>query len=190
MSDNNIYIYANKDQLVFEDYITSINQRLKGTIIHDKNKIKSILNKNNIIIFIYEIPELDFDIDNTHNNIFIVNTEQLTIDTMLEKIINFSKKYYIIDYSRENIDIMNKNNIFNTIYFPYIYNKDENYNLKVVTKEKKVLNLEEQDEDNFYSKYTVVNLVKGLTGSGVSFKINKDNSDYYVCINKEGENDS
>lgn len=65
---------------------------------------------------------------------------------------------------------------------------DENYNLKVVTKEKKVLNLEEQDEDNFYSKYTVVNLVKGLTGSGVSFKINKDNSDYYVCINKEGEN--
>ena len=65
---------------------------------------------------------------------------------------------------------------------------DDNFNLKVVTTEKQVSSLEDVEDDKFYAKYTVFTIVKGLSGKGVSFKINKGNSDYYICIGREGEN--
>tara|TARA_B110000971_G_scaffold15912_1_gene14708 strand:+ start:136 stop:837 length:702 start_codon:yes stop_codon:yes gene_type:complete len=64
---------------------------------------------------------------NINNNLFVLNTEQLSNNSHLNNIKRISNNLNIIDYSRENIDIMNKNNIKNTIYFPYIYNKTEIY---------------------------------------------------------------
>ena len=65
---------------------------------------------------------------------------------------------------------------------------DENNNLLVISKDKQVPDKKELEEDNFYSKYSVFTIVKGLSGKGVSFKVNKNNSDYYVCKRGEGEN--
>ena len=65
---------------------------------------------------------------------------------------------------------------------------DENNNLQVISKDKNVQNKNEVDEDTFYSKLSVFNIVKGLNGKGVSFMVNKDNNNYYIVRRGEGEN--
>ena len=130
-TNKRIYIYCDKSIYKFmEDYIISINKILKATIINKIDKNDNLMNKDNIIIFMQKIPNLGKKIDNTNNNILILNTEQLTRKEWLNYIKKISKDFIIIDYSKENIDIMNKHNIKNTIYFPYIYNSQEIYNLK------------------------------------------------------------
>ena len=129
--DIQIYIYAEKKNFkFFEDYINSINKILKAKIIDKIDNNLDIMDKNNIIIFMQKLPFLNFKINNYNKNLFILNTEQLTQKPWLNYFIEKSKDFMIIDYSRENISIMNDNNINNVIYFPYIYNEDEIYNLK------------------------------------------------------------
>ena len=65
---------------------------------------------------------------------------------------------------------------------------DENNNLLVMGKDKHVASKKEVEDENFYSKYSVFTIVKGLSGKGVSFKVNKNNSDFYVSKRGEGEN--
>lgn len=65
---------------------------------------------------------------------------------------------------------------------------DDNNNLLLKSKEKQVPNKKEVEDDLFYSKYSVFSVVKGLSGKGVSFKMNKNNSDFYVIRRGEGEN--
>ncbi len=65
---------------------------------------------------------------------------------------------------------------------------DDNNNLSVMGKDKHVMDLKELEEELFYSKYAVISIVKGLSGSGVSFKVNKKHSDYYIVRKGEGEN--
>lgn len=65
---------------------------------------------------------------------------------------------------------------------------DENYNLLVMSKDKYVESKKDLDDGNFYSKYSIFTVIKGLNGKGVSFKINKNNSDFYVVKKGEGEN--
>ena len=65
---------------------------------------------------------------------------------------------------------------------------DENNNLLVMSKDKYVESKKEAGEDKFYSKYSIFTIVKGLSGKGVSFKVNKNNSDFYVVKKGEGEN--
>ena len=115
-----------------EDYIISINNILKATVIHTINKHIDIMNKNNIIIFIQQPPTSILYKKNTiiHNNLFVLNTEQVTRRGFIKNWKHISTKFNIIDYSRENIDIMNKNDIKNIIYFPYIYNKTEIYDFE------------------------------------------------------------
>ena len=121
-----IYIYCNRNTYhYFNDYITTINKIIKATIIYDIDE--DIMNKNNIIIFMQTIPLTVSNKSNINNNLFVLNTEQLSNNSHLNNIKRISNNLNIIDYSRENIDIMNKNNIKNTIYFPYIYNKTEIY---------------------------------------------------------------
>ena len=123
----NLYIYCDNYVYRFtKEYIISINQKLKAKIIHNLNE--NINLENDIIIFIQKLPNIE--ITNKNNNIFILNTEQLTRKKWLKKILIYSKKFKIIDYSKENIDILKKNKLKNVIYFPYIYNKKEIYNFK------------------------------------------------------------
>jgi hypothetical protein len=127
------FIIFKKNFFYFEDYINSINNKLEAIILFidnfiDNNIIEIINNKNNVIIFVQKVPEVKFQ--KKYNNIFLLNTEQLSSKKNLNYIINQSKIYCIIDYSNENINILHINNIFNVIYFPYIYNSIEIYNLK------------------------------------------------------------
>ena len=43
-----------------------------------------------------------------------------------------------------------------------------------------VLSNNELNNKNHFSKHAIIEIVKGLTGEGVSFKINKNNEDYYL----------
>jgi hypothetical protein len=103
----NLYIYCDNYVYKFtKEYIISINQKLKAKIIHNLNE--NINLENDIIIFIQKLPNIE--ITNKNNNIFILNTEQLTRKKWLKKILIYSKKFKIIDYSKENIDILKKIN--------------------------------------------------------------------------------
>ena len=65
---------------------------------------------------------------------------------------------------------------------------DDNNNLQVMDREKSVNDKNEVEEDTFYSKYSVFIVVKGLSGIGVSFKVNKNNADYYIVRKETEEN--
>jgi len=67
---------------------------------------------------------------------------------------------------------------------------DENNNLKVINKDNQVEHSKDAKGTKFYAKNAVINIVKGLKGSGVSFKINRDNMDYYVTIKENGEGEN
>ena len=121
-----LYIYCEKNIFKYmEDYINSINQNLQGIIIHIINK--NINLNEDLIIFIQSISNIS--INNKNKNIYLLNTEQLSRKKILNKIIEYSKIVTIIDYSKENVKILELNNVKNTIYFPYIYNKKEIYNI-------------------------------------------------------------
>jgi len=136
--DNSLEIYIVSSQhKCFEDYYDSLKVKLNINIfIYDEltedvknNIIKIINNKKNIIIIPYLIPSF-LENNIKYTNVFFLNTEQLTNQVRLnyikEKVKN---KFHIIDYSRENIDILNNNNVSEVIYFPYIYNKSEIYEI-------------------------------------------------------------
>ena len=121
-----LYIYCEKNIFKYmEDYINSINQNLQGIIIHTINK--NIDLNEDLIIFVQSIPNIP--IDNKNKNIYLLNTEQLSRKNILNNILKYSKIFTIIDYSKENIEILELNNVKHTIYFPYIYNKKEIYNI-------------------------------------------------------------
>lgn len=123
----------------FEDYIMSINNKLNANIIkyndelenNEKNILK-FMNNNNIIIIIHRVPQYLIELDNIKfKNVFFLNTEQLSANSHFNYINNnINNKFHIIDYSKENIHILNNNNIMNVIYFPYIYNDNEILNIK------------------------------------------------------------
>lgn len=183
-NSTNIYIlWTRRNRYkIFEDYINSIKKLLNASVIHEIDKNVDIMNKNNIVIFIQTLNIWPFTIkiDNKNKNLFVLNTEQLTVKKRLDYIKKVSKDFTIIDYSKENIDIMNKNNIKNTIYFPYIYNPDEIYNFKktddicginlesserrceflnnLLSKNIKIYNIEKWGEtrDNILFKYKII----------------------------------
>ncbi len=132
MDNIQIYIYSTRfDYKYLEDYILSINQILKAKIMLDKQEMINVMDRDDaIVICIQKLPDLGFKIQNLKKNIFVLNTEQLTRKHWLAKMIETYKKgFNIIDYSKENIDIMTKEGVKNIIYFPYIYKQDEIYNL-------------------------------------------------------------
>ncbi len=135
----------------FEDYLNSINTKLFGINITYEDHIpmqideikEKIRDPENIIIFLYKLPnflinsnnQTDTNIENynSNNNIFFLNTEQLSQVHNLNYIINnIYKKFHLIDYSRVNIDILKKKLIDQVIYFPYIYNQKEIYDISKV----------------------------------------------------------
>ncbi len=135
----------------FEDYLNSINTKLFGINITYEDHIpmqideikEKIRDPENIIIFLYKLPnflinsnnQTDTNIENynSNNNIFFLNTEQLSQVHNLNYIINnIYKKFHLIDYSRVNIDILKNKLIDQVIYFPYIYNQKEIYDIPKV----------------------------------------------------------
>jgi hypothetical protein len=86
---------------------------------------------NNIYIFIQSLP-LNV-INKLNKNMFLLNTEQLTIDMWKNRMETILKNdIQLIDYSSENISLLNNNNI---IQLPYQYNEEEINHLKKLINE-------------------------------------------------------
>ena len=82
----------------------------------------------------------------------------------------------------QNISIIPKN-------FPFSYLiTDKNNNLLVVNKKNIVSDVNEVLEEKQYAKRGVFTIVKGLNGSGVSFKTQTKNGDFYIIHRGDEEN--
>jgi hypothetical protein len=132
-----VYIYVNPSSLkFFIDYINSIIINYNDVVvILDLNKLLVIINNisnkitNDIIIFMQTLPDIP-NIPNILNNIYILNTEQLTREEELNRIQCYiANNIKIIDYSKSNIYCLKSKNINNNIlYIPYLVNYNEIYN--------------------------------------------------------------
>lgn len=126
--NHEIYLCYNKDYVnlnVISEYIDSFNDNYKIEVLEISNQ--SCYKFNGIYIFIQSIPEIL--VNSQMKNIILLNIEQLTIEKniiMVNKLLN--KNIKIIDYSIENIKLMENNNIG---YLPYQYNDSEVYKLKI-----------------------------------------------------------
>ena len=129
---SNILIVEDKFINYFQDYINSVFKNDYTLILYNKRlinfkQLKKILNKypKSKKFFIYKIPSnlnlSDF------KKVYFINTEQLTRKSCLEYCIKISKSVKLIDYSYENINIINKYKI-QSLYLPYIKNSLEIYN--------------------------------------------------------------
>ena len=151
-----IYFYfmnENKDKLCiyflghyvsypsFEDYVRSLIYKLKQNDISYKVFTNSIYKDSffnnsdkNIIYVIIHNTEILHISDKTKkkiiNKTYIINTEQLTKQNELVRILNYvNEGFKIIDYSIGNIRILDKNySLDNIVYIPYQVNYDEIYN--------------------------------------------------------------
>lgn len=128
-----IYIYSNSGTIkYFMDYVKSIiANHNEFVLILDYNELKIIINNinNNKIIFLQSIPNLS-DVSNIINQIYILNTEQLSRQKALNDMqIYIKNNIKIIDYSKANIHCLNSLNIrTNILYIPYLINNNEIYN--------------------------------------------------------------
>jgi len=131
-----VYIYSDPNTVkFFIDYINSIIINYNDIVlISNFNELLLIINNinnkinNDIIIFMQSIPNID--ISNIINNIYILNTEQLTREGELNRIQCYiANNIKIIDYSKSNIYCLKSKNINNNIlYIPYLVNYNEIYN--------------------------------------------------------------
>ena len=131
-----VYIYSDSNTIkFFIDYINSIIINYNDIVlILNFDKLLLIINNinnkitNDIIIFMQSLPNIN--ISNIINNIYILNTEQLTRNGELNKIqFYIANNIKIIDYSKSNIYCLTSKNINNNIlYMPYLVNYNEIYN--------------------------------------------------------------
>jgi hypothetical protein len=131
-----IYIYClDSIYKYFEDYIKSIKNLIgEYNIVLNINKINNLIllnySKSNKYFFLKEIPNniIDFIKNNEDiENIYMINTEQISKKNWKNYINRLPKNVKIIDYSYYNI-LLYDNNI-KTQYIDYQYNKDEVLNL-------------------------------------------------------------
>lgn len=138
---------------------------------------------------------------NCHNEYREPSEKYLTGDGISKTIYKSPDKFYDFDtYFKVDVTPAEKDSIQKCIKLNMITSisprkypfsllvMDENNNLLVISRDKYVDSLQKLEEGLFYSKYSVFTIVKGLSGKGVSWKINKNNSDYYVVKKAEGEN--
>lgn len=128
LCDKNIYH-------IFEDYYNSFSQYFKNTLIlyTSFNDFSELLKYNNILLFLRIIP-FDSILNDIKNKakIYFINTEQVSVPRRIEFIKNYFKyNIKILDYSPENLYLLNRKYKYqNTLHLPYVYNKNEIYNLE------------------------------------------------------------
>jgi hypothetical protein len=112
------------DSVFFIEYLNSIKKYLDYDLyLYKREKYITDLNNYEKIFFVQKIGS-KIDIEKYEKkNIYIINTEQISRKKILKKFENFSNT---IDYSHENISLINQN----IIYFPYGINKNEIFDFK------------------------------------------------------------
>ena len=138
---------------------------------------------------------------NCHNEYREPSEKYLTGDGISKTIYKAPEKFYEYDtYFKVDVTPAEKDSIQKCIKlnmttsisprkYPFsLLVMDENNNLLVMSRDKYVDSQKKLEDGLFYSKYSIFTIVKGLSGKGISWKINKNNSDYYVVKKAEGEN--
>ncbi len=132
------YLFIQSEIGVFEkiliEYVKSVNIYIKGSLVTEKKRRDELLNNFNedYNYIFFSINYTNFPKINK-KNVYFVNLEPLTCDgkytkfNFLQEVINFNKKFTninLLDYSRGNINILNKYNI-KSDYLPYYINNEE-----------------------------------------------------------------
>lgn len=117
----------------FEDYINSISNKFNFIKTYDINKMLE-LNLNNKYYFLCTLPKEIINKINENvniNNVYLINTEQMSRDDFRNKILSYPKNIKIIDYSYGNLLYLDKH-FNNTQLIEYQYNPKEIYNFKKI----------------------------------------------------------
>lgn len=130
------YLFIDEGNIinVVIEYVRSVNIFVKGSIVSEKERRDELMRhfdvKSNYIFF--GIRYTNFPKIN-RSNVYFVNIEPLTCDgrhsnfNFLKEVIDFNKQYTninLLDYSRGNINILDKYNI-KSKYLPYYINNEE-----------------------------------------------------------------
>ena len=128
-NNNKTYIICKKTEYHYmEDYILSFYKKLnaENIVFNDLTDIPDI-NKTDIFIFVQTISdEILQKITNENDNIYLINTEQLTRDGDYKRMNSFPKNIKMLDYSKSNMKYYNG---YYTKFLSYQINYDEIYNL-------------------------------------------------------------
>ena len=140
------------------------------------------------------------NIVNCHNEYKEVSDDYLK--RTKEKLVFPPDKYYDYDtYFKVDVPSIKKDNLLKCIdlsqKISFIHKKhpfsyiilDDNNNLRIVDEKNIVMNKDDSVNNyKFFGKDGVFEIVKGLNGSGVSFKSNKYGEDYYIVHKLTNEN--
>jgi hypothetical protein len=91
------------------------------------NHISLQYSSNNNYIFVQNVNNNFYKENFNNNNLFLINTEQLSVEKLQLEINNNLSNLKIIDYSNANLKYYNKK--FTTFFLPYQINYNEIYNI-------------------------------------------------------------
>ena len=123
-----VYIYCEYFYNVMEDYILSFCKKLNAIVImyDDSNEIPT-LNSNDIYIFIKFIHTKQLsELNNNTKNVYVLNTEQLTVSYEKYRINSYPKYIKMLDYSKSNFKYYDG---YYVKFLQYQLNLDEIYNI-------------------------------------------------------------
>ena len=124
---------------LLKDYINNINKRHKVYYVRTTDEIQ-IINPIKILCINNIFDKTVFD-KFKNSEISILNIDSLFIICFLNNLIHMTILYpniKIYDYSKSNIEILNKNNIHNTEFLEYEYNEEEVNYLKAHNNNEKI----------------------------------------------------
>jgi hypothetical protein len=123
------YIYCEDFYNAMEDYILSFYKQLNAIVI-TYNKADEIPKLNSVdkYIFVKYLHKEQLDqINADTKNVYLINTEQLTIEEEQKRLNSYPKSVKMLDYSKSNLKYYDKE--FSTKLLQYQLNHDEIYNL-------------------------------------------------------------
>jgi len=123
------YIYCENFYFVMEDYILSFYKQLNAIVIsyNTPDEIPK-LNSEDIYIFIKYLHKEQLEqITNDTKNVYLINTEQLSIANEKNRLNSYPKNIKMLDYSKSNLKYYDKE--YYVKFLQYQLNFDEIYNL-------------------------------------------------------------
>lgn len=112
----------------FEDYLNSIKNVFIFKLILIKQDTMLEINKYDNYIFVQIIPNYILNqIDNSFLNIFLINTEQLSVISSRDKLNLYPKNILMIDYLSTNLKYLETS--FQKYLLPYQINYNEIYSI-------------------------------------------------------------
>jgi hypothetical protein len=148
-------IICNKNTFkYFEDYISSILSVIKGQLFLFDYEVNISIDKNNNYIFVQNIDNKFFECITKYNNIYLINTEQLSVEKSQIEINKYPNSLNVIDYIESNLKFYKQYNL--KYLLPYQINNEEIYN---INKEKQICLIGTVDNIPF-NRQNIINILK------------------------------